>query len=56
MLCPAMNIHRAPMNGRNFEYLGEDPCLAGKIAAKFIQGMQQEGVMATPNHYMGNYQ
>jgi beta-glucosidase len=56
MLCPAMNIHRAPMNGRNFEYLGEDPYLAGKIAAKYIQGMQQEGVMATAKHYMGNYQ
>lgn len=56
MLCPAMNIHRAPMNGRNFEYLGEDPYLAGKIAAMFIQGMQQEGVMATAKHYMGNYQ
>jgi beta-glucosidase len=56
MLCPAMNIHRAPMNGRNFEYLGEDPYLAGRIAAKYIQGMQQEGVMATAKHYMGNYQ
>jgi beta-glucosidase len=56
MLCPAMNIHRAPMNGRNFEYLGEDPYLAGKIAAKYIQGMQQEGVMATAKHYMANYQ
>jgi beta-glucosidase len=56
MLGPAMNIHRAPMNGRNFEYLGEDPFLAGKIAATFIQGMQQEGVMATAKHYMGNYQ
>jgi beta-glucosidase len=56
MLGPAMNIHRAPMNGRNFEYLGEDPYLAGKIAATFIQGMQKEGVMATAKHYMGNYQ
>ena len=56
MLCPAMNIHRAPMNGRNFEYLGEDPYLAGKIASQYIQGMQQEGVMATAKHYMGNYQ
>jgi beta-glucosidase len=56
MLCPAMNIHRAPMNGRNFEYLGEDPYLAGRIASKYIQGMQQEGVMATAKHYMGNYQ
>jgi beta-glucosidase len=56
MLCPAMNIHRTPMNGRNFEYLGEDPYLAGRIAAKYIQGMQHEGVMATAKHYMGNYQ
>ena len=56
MLGPAMNNHRAPMNGRNFEYLGEDPYLAGKTAAKYIQGMQQEGVMATAKHYMGNYQ
>jgi beta-glucosidase len=44
------------MNGRNFEYLGEDPYLAGRIASKYIQGMQQEGVMATAKHYMGNYQ
>jgi beta-glucosidase len=56
MLCPAMNIHRAPMCGRNFEYLGEDPYLAGKIAAMYIKGMQQEGVMATAKHYMGNNQ
>ncbi|MCX6121971.1 MAG: glycoside hydrolase family 3 C-terminal domain-containing protein [Ignavibacteriales bacterium] len=56
MLCPAMNIHRAPMNGRNFEYLGEDPFLAGKIAVQIIQGIQQEGVMATAKHYMGNFQ
>ncbi len=56
MLCPAMNIHRAPMNGRNFEYLGEDPYLAGRIASNYIQGMQQEGVMATAKHYMANYQ
>jgi beta-glucosidase len=56
MLGPAMNIHRAPMCGRNFEYLGEDPYLAGKIAAMYIKGMQQEGVMATAKHYMGNNQ
>jgi beta-glucosidase len=56
MLCPAMNIHRAPMNGRNFEYLGEDPYLAGRIAAMYIKGIQQEGVMATAKHYMANYQ
>jgi beta-glucosidase len=44
------------MNGRNFEYLGEDPYLAGQTAAKLIQGIQQQGVMATAKHYMGNYQ
>lgn len=56
MLGPAMNIHRAPMCGRNFEYMGEDPYLAGEIVAQYIQGMQKEGVMATAKHYMGNNQ
>lgn len=56
LLGPAMNIHRAPFCGRNFEYLGEDPCLAGKIAASYIIGMQNEGIMATAKHYDANYQ
>ena len=56
MLGPAMNIHRAPMCGRNFEYLGEDPFLAGEIASNYIIGMQNEGVMATAKHYVANYQ
>ncbi len=56
MLGPAMNIHRAPMCGRNFEYLGEDPFLAGKIAASYILGLQRQGVMATAKHYLGNNQ
>jgi beta-glucosidase len=56
MLGPAMNIHRAPFCGRNFEYLGEDPYLAGKIAASYTQGLQSEGVMATAKHYAANYQ
>ena len=54
MLGPAMNIYRAPMNGRNFEYLGEDPYLAGRIAAGYIKGMQSQGVSATAKHFMGN--
>jgi beta-glucosidase len=56
MLGPAMNIHRAPMCGRNFEYLGEDPFLAGKTAAHYILGLQAQGVMATAKHYLGNNQ
>jgi beta-glucosidase len=56
MLGPAMNIHRAPFCGRNFEYLGEDPLLAGKIAANYIKGMQGVGVMSTAKHYAVNYQ
>ena len=55
MLGPALNIYRAPMNGRNFEYLGEDPYLAGQIASGYVQGMQSQGVSATVKHYMGNY-
>jgi beta-glucosidase len=54
MLGPAVNIYRAPMNGRNFEYMGEDPYLAGKIAVGYIQGMQSQGVSATVKHFAVN--
>ena len=56
MLGPGMNIYRAPMCGRNFEYFGEDPFLASRMAVAVIKGMQSEGVIATAKHYMGNNQ
>ena len=54
LLGPGVNMYRAPMNGRNFEYLGEDPYLASRIAAGYIEGVQGEGVSATVKHFMGN--
>ncbi len=54
MLGPGVNIYRAPQNGRNFEYFGEDPFLSGQIAAGYITGMQQQGVSATVKHFLGN--
>ena len=54
LLGPGLNIYRAPMNGRNFEYLGEDPYLAGQIAAQCILGLQSQDVVATAKHYAAN--
>src|SRR5437016_166723 len=54
MLGPGVNIYRAPMNGRNFEYFGEDPFLASRIAVGYIKGVQSRGVSATIKHFMGN--
>jgi beta-glucosidase len=54
LLGPGVNIYRAPMNGRNFEYFGEDPFLASRIAVDYIKGVQSQGVTATVKHYMGN--
>ncbi|HXW90110.1 MAG TPA: glycoside hydrolase family 3 C-terminal domain-containing protein [Terriglobales bacterium] len=54
ILGPGMNIYRAPMNGRNFEYFGEDPYLASRIAVNEIEGIQQQGVIATAKHFAGN--
>jgi beta-glucosidase len=56
MLGPAVNIYRAPMNGRNFEYFGEDPFLAARTAVAYIQGVQSHGVSTTIKHFMGNNQ
>ena len=56
MLGPGVNIYRAPMNGRNFEYFGEDPFLASRIAVSYINGMQSKGVSATIKHFIGNNQ
>lgn len=56
LLAPGVNICRAPMNGRNFEYLGEDPFLAGKMAVSYIQGVQSQGVVATVKHFAANNQ
>ena len=54
ILAPGMNIYRAPMNGRNFEYFGEDPFLASKMAVAVIEGIQGQHVIATAKHFAGN--
>ena len=54
LLGPGVNIYRAPMNGRNFEYFGEDPYLAGQIAVRYIQGVQSQDVVAMVKHYAAN--
>jgi beta-glucosidase len=56
ILAPGMNIYRAPMNGRNFEYFGEDPFLAARMAVSVIEGIQSQGVIATAKHYAANNQ
>src|SRR6202048_4263562 len=54
ILAPGMNIYRAPMNGRNFEYYGEDPFLASRMAVSVINGIQEQRVIATAKHFAGN--
>ena len=56
LLGPGVNIYRTPMNGRNFEYLGEDPFLASKMVVPYIQGVQKNGVAACVKHFALNNQ
>jgi beta-glucosidase len=56
LLGPGMNLYRSPTCGRNFEYMGEDPYLAGSLAAAFISGVQSQGVAATAKHFLCNEQ
>lgn len=56
LLAPGVNIARSPLGGRNFEYMGEDPFLAGVTATSYVKGVQGEGVLATVKHFAGNNQ
>jgi len=56
ILGPAVNIHRTPLNGRNFEYFGEDPFLASRMVVPWIRGIQSQDVAACVKHYALNNQ
>ncbi|NDW13295.1 glycosyl hydrolase [Bacteroides sp. 214] len=54
LLGPGVNIYRSPLNGRNFEYMGEDPFLAARMVVPYIKGVQQNGVATCVKHYALN--
>lgn len=56
LLGPGVNIYRTPLNGRNFEYMGEDPYLAAQMVVPYIQGVQAQGVAACVKHFALNNQ